>query len=398
MRGASAAPLASPVVRPIVACPGKSIILTVSDTSSIMPEPQPTTARPDGGPPRCLDCYYVLAGLGSGVCPECGRGFDLDASATYTTRPPFVRWKLWMPGLLLAGGFGAVVTGAMLLAGAGVGWGLTAATPFSVGALLGYRCRTGVFYIVLLAIAATILAFSPLVALHISGLLCGVVAIGVTVVPAALGGFFGWVLRRCLKVSRYPQAAWLPVVGLLMLGPGVTLVESLVPRGECVVAVRTSRVFEASPRRVWEALRFYDELDERDDPPPILFRLGMPRPVETARALQLIGDEQVCVFTTGRVTKTLTQRDRPRRLAFAVTRQRIGFERSVALRGGSFDLEPVGPGRTRVTLTTEYDALLRPRFMWTPAERLIVHALHEYILDAIAPGGDSPGAVAAVGP
>ena len=119
---------------------------------------------------------------------------------------------------------------------------------------------------------------------------------------------------------------------------------------------------------------------------------------ETARALQLIGDEQMCVFTTGRVTKTLTQRDRPRRLAFAVTSQCIGFERSVALRGGSFDLEPVGPGRTRVTLTTEYDALLRPRFMWTPAERLIVHALHEYILDAIAPGGDSPGAVAAVGP
>ena len=162
-----------------------------------------------------------------------------------------------------------------------------------------------------------------------------------------------------------------------------------------VVTVRTSRVLDASPGRAWEALRFYDGLD---DPPPLLFRLGMPRPVETTGALERIGDEQVCVFTTGRVTKRLTQRDAPRRLAFAVTRQRIGFERSVALRGGSFDLEPVGDGRPRVTLTTEYDALLRPRFMWTPAERLIVHTLHEYILDTIARRAEAPDAVVVVGP
>ena len=70
----------------------------------------------------------------------------------------------------------------------------------------------------------------------------------------------------------------------------------------------------------------------------------------------------------------------------------------MALRGGSFDLEPVGDGRTRVTLTTEYVALLRPRFMWTPAERLIVRTLHDFILDEIATGCEAPDAVAVVGP
>ncbi len=360
-----------------------------------MPEAQPTKVSPNGGPPRCLSCFYVLAGLGSGVCPECGRDFDLQVPETYTTKPPFVRWKLWMPGLLLSGAFGAVVTSVMLLAGTGIGWGLTVAVPFSVGALLGYRCRTRIFFVVLLAIAAVMLSISPLVFLDISGLICGVMAIGVTIVPAAVGGFFGWMLRGYLKGAEYPQAAWLPVVLMMMLGPGVTLVESFVPRADRVVAIRTSRVIDAFPAPVWGALRFYDELD---GPPPLLFRLGMPRPVETAGALERIGDEQVCVFTTGRVTKRLTQRDAPRRLAFSVTRQRIGFERSVALRGGSFDLEPVGDGRTRVTLTTEYEALLRPRFMWTPAERLIVHTLHDHILDAIAAGCEAPDALAVVGP
>ena len=71
MRGASAAPTASPVVSPIVAYLSDRMSVTVSDPSS-MPVPQPTKVRPDGGPPRCLGCYYVLAGLGSGVCPECG--------------------------------------------------------------------------------------------------------------------------------------------------------------------------------------------------------------------------------------------------------------------------------------------------------------------------------------
>ena len=152
---------------------------------------------------------------------------------------------------------------------------------------------------------------------------------------------------------------------------------------------------QASFRDLISSLRFYDELG---GPPPWLFRLGMPRSVETAGVLVQIGDEQTCVFTTGRVTKRLTHRVAPERLAFAVTRQRIGFERSVALCGGSFDLEPVGDGRTRVILTTEYEALLRPRFIWTLAERLIVHTLHDHILDAIATECEAADAVVVVGP
>lgn len=35
---------------------------------------------------RCLGCKYDLAGIKSGVCPECGRPFDLDDSRTYGPR------------------------------------------------------------------------------------------------------------------------------------------------------------------------------------------------------------------------------------------------------------------------------------------------------------------------
>jgi len=35
----------------------------------------------------CLDCWYVLDGLTSPRCPECGRPFDAENADTYTTQP-----------------------------------------------------------------------------------------------------------------------------------------------------------------------------------------------------------------------------------------------------------------------------------------------------------------------
>jgi len=64
----------------------------------------------------CKQCGYLLAGLESGKCPECGRGFDLGDRRTFARRPP--RGWVWRWGrrvlelvLLLA-----------LAAGTGVGW------------------------------------------------------------------------------------------------------------------------------------------------------------------------------------------------------------------------------------------------------------------------------------
>ncbi len=35
---------------------------------------------------RCLDCRYILDGMQSQVCPECGRPFDPEDPATFTRR------------------------------------------------------------------------------------------------------------------------------------------------------------------------------------------------------------------------------------------------------------------------------------------------------------------------
>lgn len=45
---------------------------------------------------RCLACEYLLHGLPSHVCPECGRPFDPADPATFDTRPGGWRRRKWI--------------------------------------------------------------------------------------------------------------------------------------------------------------------------------------------------------------------------------------------------------------------------------------------------------------
>lgn len=340
--------------------------------------------------PRCLECYYTLYGLENPRCPECGRPFDLADPTTYTTRPPFVRWQLWLPGFVLAVISGLVVT-LLLLATGVVGAALTLAVPFSVGSLLGYRCRVGRVALVLLAICAVFAIILSLVTASASGVFCGLVAAVVWGGPAMVGSFFGWLLRRHLKSTAFSQRAWLPAVALMIapLGWGLLEAHRRVPLPP--TSVQTSRLLPIAIDEAWANAKFYEQIDQ--PPPPLLFRLGAPRPLHTQGTLDAVGSTQVCVYEHGSVTKRLTRRDAPTHLSFNVIEQDIGFDRSVRLRSGSFAFEAVAPERTRVTLTTEYEPLLQPRWCWQPFERLIVHTLHDHIFGGFAAHAEPPPAL-----
>ncbi len=77
---------------------------------------QHNTAAPPGGdspstPPRCLRCHYILVGLPSDRCPECGTLIDWAAVRNATHHPPLPierarGWRRW---------WGAVQTWALVL-------------------------------------------------------------------------------------------------------------------------------------------------------------------------------------------------------------------------------------------------------------------------------------------
>ena len=330
--------------------------------------------------PRCLDCAYCLIGLTQPRCPECGRPFDLTDPSTYSTKPPFVRWRLWLPGLLLAVGLGLVVFLVIIVSGLRIGFAATLAAPVCIGIVLGYRCRVRPLAYVLLVLTALTGIFVALFSLRVTGLFCSVIAFSVAFGPMLAGAFAGMLLRWRLKKSGFSQRSYLPLLLMFFLPVFLALAEKLVGFESVRTSVQTSRVLRVPMHRAWQSTRYFEELEGE---PPLLFRLGGPQPVGTDGSLTQSGDIQVCKYRNGWVTKKLRTKEYGRAIVFDVIEQEIGFERSVRLLSGSFRFETLGATTTRLTLRTDYEALLRPRVCWAPFEHHVLRTLHDYILDGI---------------
>lgn len=84
------------------------------------------------------------------------------------------------------------------------------------------------------------------------------------------------------------------------------------------------------------------------------------------------------------------------RLRFEVI-EPVGIEDgSVRLVGGRCEFEEVGP-HTRVTLTTTYEPLLSPRFIWRLIEHQTVHVLHQHVLEGMQMEATRMAALASTG-
>jgi hypothetical protein len=333
------------------------------------------------GVPRCRKCSYVLENLPEPRCPECGTSFDLDDPQSYTIKPPIVRWRFWMPGLLLALG-GGLALYLFLVPFIGFAVTTTLILSASVGAIIGYSCRVRVFMLVLAALATVGGMFIGCMAMDFTALFCGLVLSGIALGPIAIGTAAGALLRKMLKNSSFDQRWHLPLIAFLLLPVFAALLERATYRPGPLESVRTSVVIDAPPGEAWDAIQFYEEV--KHGPPP-LFRIGMPRALYAVGRAAAVGDLKTCVYDKGRLTKRVTEVQPGRRLAFAVVEQ--GFERhSFTLTGGSFEFESVGghPERTRVTLTTSYRPHLSPRWCWRPFEEYTVRTLHRHVLRGMA--------------
>lgn len=337
------------------------------------------TAKTTVDPARCLTCGYVLLGLPEGRCPECGRDFDPNNPATYSTRPLFVRWKYWLPGFLLAAGGGAVLY-ALLIFFAGWGVAVTIAAPFAVGAAVGYGCRARPFVLVLLALGALGVIVGTLYSLSFVGIFCGTVLAAVALVPVLVGTGCGVLLRVYLKATHFEQRFYLPLLTLAIATGLMAVLERATFKGYAVESVVTGVDVPAPIGRAWNAAMFYEEVRHK---PPLLLRIGLPRPLYTRGRSDAVGDVKVCVYSKGRLAKQVTERVPDRRLAFNVVEQDRIENHSVRLTGGSFEFTAAGPDATHIELTTSYEPKLGPRWVWRPAERLAVHTLHGHVLEGM---------------
>ncbi len=327
-----------------------------------------------------MACAYTLAGLPSpGACPECGRAFDLAKPSSFTLKVPFARATYWAPSLLLAAIGGAMCT-ALVVFGMG-NWSaaLWIGVPFSMGCIIGYGTRARTFVTVMLIIAAAVAFIMTLMSMQLAGIFCGLVLAAIVTGPILLGTFAGWLLRQSMRLSRFTQRVHLPPVLFLAIGPIWALVEGHAGP-QRLESVSTREVISAPVRACWDGIMYYEQVRHEA---PLILRIGLAHPLYTIGSSSAVGDRKTCVYDKGRITKQVTRADRDRILAFDVIEQSIGYEHDVHLTGGSFTFEPLDDTHTAVTLTTRYEPLITPRFVWRWAEGLAIHTLHGHVLEGM---------------
>ncbi len=170
-----------------------------------------------------------------------------------------------------------------------------------------------------------------------------------------------------IKIYDKCAAAWYRVISRLFARKAV---------GE---TVPTQLCFDGRPEQVWNHLLFYEEVP---GPPPLLLRALLPNPVRTEGVKNRVGSSVRCVYRGGDLVKRITRVEPPHLLEFEVIEQHLGIESCILTLGGSYEIRACGPA-TKVTVITNYQAYLRPRYLWRPFEAFFVRQLHRHILRAL---------------
>lgn len=207
----------------------------------------------------------------------------------------------------------------------------------------------------------------------------------------------GAMLRSRLRTSVWSQRHFLPLVALTCLPYGVQWVENQLPRRTEVATVQTELRVDATAEEAFRAVQFYEQV-EHD--PPWLLHLALPRPIRSQGSKESVGNVVRCYYDRGYLVKRISERVENERLAFDVLEQQLGFEHDVKLQHGSFEIVPDDGAhrrRCRIVVTTTYERYPRPTWIWQPFEELVVHTLHEHVLEGMrrsinARRGDEPPA------
>lgn len=272
------------------------------------------------------------------------------------------------------------------------GWGLFVGIPFFLGLnstmIYGFHRPRSLGKCLLVATLSTGLVGLALVAFAIEGIICLGMALPIAVPIALFGGLIGYVLQKRLSFS----ASTLQVASVLvMLLPGMFLLEYSVGETAPLYEQKTSIVIKSDPQTVFKHVVSFSEL-----PPPTeaMFKTGIAYPIRAEMHGQGVGAERHCVFSTGAFVEPITVWDEPRLLAFDVVDQPPAMEELSIYRNlhpphlenyflakrGQFHVTALPDGTTLLEGTTWYQNRYWPAAYWHLWSDQIVDGIHTRVL------------------
>src|SRR5262245_57706084 len=260
------------------------------------------------------------------------------------------------------------------------GTGLFVVSPLIIGAVTGYignrRVDMGLRATWALVKSAAALSGLALLALALEGLICIVVIAPLWLLLSAIGGFIGRAIARATLRPRHSTAAALAVL------PLVYALEAIFP-ASVTFENQVSIDIDAPTSAVWRSITAMGRIEE---PPGLLFRLGLAHPLSGRLVGEGVGAERHGEFSTGIAIERITQWSPNHRLAFVVlndvpTVRELSPYHHVhaphivgyfATTVASFELEDRGAQMTRLTLRSTHVLRLEPTLYWLPLVNWVV--------------------------
>ena len=241
-----------------------------------------------------------------------------------------------------------------------------------------------------MAVSSTACALSGacILLFAIEGLICLVMAMGLTVPLAILGGVVGYFMQASYYSNRVTPILLLTLLPLM----GFEKIKSPEP---VRFSVTSTVEIDAPVEAVWRNVVSFSELPPAED---WLFSTGLAYPLRAEIKGAGVGAVRHCVFSTGAFVEPITIWDEPRHLRFDVTQMPAPMEEWTFyehvhpphLEGyfrttqGEFRLESLPGGRTRLHGTTWYQNDLWPAHYWKWWSDLLIHRIHLRVLKHVS--------------
>ena len=268
------------------------------------------------------------------------------------------------------------------------GWGLFVGIPFVLGmSSVLFHCiheRRSFGKCMAVSSSACALCGVCILLFALEGLICLVMAMGLTVPLAILGGVVAYFMQSSYYSNRVTPVllvALLPLMGF----------EKIKAPDPVPFEVTSTIEINAPVEVVWQNVVSFSELPPVED---WLFQTGIAYPIRAEIEGSGVGAVRHCVFSTGAFVEPITIWDEPRHLRFDVTEMPEPMEEWTFydhvhpphLEGyfrttqGEFRLESLPGGRTRLHGTTWYENDLWPANYWKLWSDLLIHRIHLRVL------------------
>lgn len=241
---------------------------------------------------------------------------------------------------------------------------------------------------VLTDIVSLWLASLFLLMVQIEGMICLLMASPLILLVSMMGSGFARAVSSAFGDRSGPAA-----VSLAVVLPFLYLADSVGPRTD-VRRFSSEVIIDASPERIWPYL---SNLDSVDSSGYWMFRAGIAHPLRTETDAPRVGSERRCVLSTGVMREEVTEFVPGKRLAFKVLEtpasmremNPFGEVGAAHLTGyfeclsGSFELQALPDGRTRVVGVSVYQHRFRPRMYWGWWTDQIVREIQSSVLHEV---------------